>query len=551
MALLPFLAAGETPKSKGPYRQTVAKALDWLVKQQKPNGDLSGGCEQPLHAHGLATIALCEAYGMTHDEQLGAAAGLGVGYIERAQNEATGGWGPSPGDAGNTSTFGWQIMALKSAQLAGLPVKASVLPNAERWLRSVAKGEKLGLYANQPSGEATPAMTAVGMFARQLMGAGPKDPALLEAKRYLLANLPDSKLARNSSYWYCGTLALHAFSDADWMTWSRKTRQPLIETQVKQGCAAGSWDPDQPTPDAEGKNGGRLMTTSLSVLSLEVYYRYLPLFRVTTAAAPGGRTRESPEKAGKPPTSIFLGGYLVTDDRLEDLKGLVGLQSLSLANSQVTDAGLERLKDLANLQSLDLTFTKVTDAGLATLKRFPQLRSLNLHGIGVTDVGLEQLNGSTHLRSLSLYGTKVTDAGLVHIEGLPQLRSLDLGATRVTGAGMEHLKGLAQLRSLELIWTGMTDEGFASLEGLSQLESLNLWACNISDAGLQHVKNLSQLRSLNLGRTGVTNVGIEHLKALTNLESLNLVDTRVTDAGINTLQTVLPRCAISGRVVPR
>ena len=86
------------------------------------------------------------------------------------------------------------------------------------------------------------------------------------------------------------------------------------------------------------------MTTSLSVLSLEVYYRDLPLFRVTTAAAPGGRTRESPEKAGKPPTSIFLGGYLVTDDRLEDLKGLVGLQSLSLANSQVTDAGLQASK---------------------------------------------------------------------------------------------------------------------------------------------------------------------------------------------------------------
>jgi beta-lactamase regulating signal transducer with metallopeptidase domain len=293
MALLPFLAAGSTPKSKGPYRQTVAKAIDWLIKQQKPDGDLSGGCEQPLYAHGLATIALCEAYGMTHDEQLGAAARLGVGYIERAQNEATGGWGPSPGDAGDTSTFGWQIMALKSAQLAGLPVKASVLDRAQRWLRSVAKGEKLGLYANQPGGEATPAMTAAGMFARQLMGAGPKDLALLVAKGCLLANLPDSKPTRNSSYWYCGTLALHAFSDADWVAWNHKLRQVLVETQVRQGCAAGSWDPDQPAPDAGNQGGGRLVTTSLSVLSLEVYYRYLPLFRVTTAVTPSGRAHDA------------------------------------------------------------------------------------------------------------------------------------------------------------------------------------------------------------------------------------------------------------------
>ena len=79
MALLPFLAAGQTHKSKGPYQQTIAKGLAWLIKQQRPDGDLSGGCEQPMYAHGLATIALCEAYGMTRDEHVGAAARQGRG----------------------------------------------------------------------------------------------------------------------------------------------------------------------------------------------------------------------------------------------------------------------------------------------------------------------------------------------------------------------------------------------------------------------------------------------------------------------------------------
>ena len=103
-----------------------------------------------MYAHGLATIALCEAYGMTHDEHVGIAARLAVAYIERAQNESTGGWRYQPGDAGDTSVFGWQIMALKSAQLAGLPVNSIVFDNAQRWLHSVAKGEHLGLYSYQP-----------------------------------------------------------------------------------------------------------------------------------------------------------------------------------------------------------------------------------------------------------------------------------------------------------------------------------------------------------------------------------------------------------------
>ena len=141
MALLPFLAAGETPKSKGPYRKAVTKAIDWLIKQQKPDGDLSGGGEEPMFAHAWATIALCEAYGMTHDELLGTAGRRGVEYVERAQDGATGGWGPAPGDAADTSTFGWQVMALRSAQLAGLPVKAAAFWPARsdgsvRWPRA-------------------------------------------------------------------------------------------------------------------------------------------------------------------------------------------------------------------------------------------------------------------------------------------------------------------------------------------------------------------------------------------------------------------------------
>lgn len=286
LALLPFLAAGQTHKSKGIYRETISKGVAWLVKQQRPDGDLSGKAPQPMYSHGLATLVLCEAYGMTGDDHIGSAARRAVAYIERAQNESTGGWRYEPGDTGDTSVFGWQIMALKSAQLAGMPVNSLVFENAKKWLHSVAKGEHLGLYSYQPYREVTPTMTAVGMLSRQYLGIDPKDPSILEGKRCLLENLPSAKVGRNSYYWYYATLTMHNFADSDWDTWNRKMRRVLIESQEKEGCATGSWDPDKPTADAWGPQGGRLMVTSLNTLTLEVYYRYLPLFK-TDSLVPG------------------------------------------------------------------------------------------------------------------------------------------------------------------------------------------------------------------------------------------------------------------------
>jgi hypothetical protein len=89
-----------------------------------------------------------------------------------------------------------------------------------------------------------------------------------------------------------GGEALHRVGGDDWDTWNRHVRKTLVDTQVKEGCAAGSWDPGKPAKDAWGEPGGRLMVTSLSTLSLEVYYRYLPIF---------GGEKEKEAKPATPP----------------------------------------------------------------------------------------------------------------------------------------------------------------------------------------------------------------------------------------------------------
>ena len=92
MGLLPFLAHGETHKNYGKHVHVITNGLVWLVRHQKPDGDLSAGAEQQMYAHALATITLCEAFGMTKDTHVGAAAQAAVDFIVAAQNRQTGGW---------------------------------------------------------------------------------------------------------------------------------------------------------------------------------------------------------------------------------------------------------------------------------------------------------------------------------------------------------------------------------------------------------------------------------------------------------------------------
>jgi hypothetical protein len=303
MALLPFLAAGQTHETKGPYKKNIYAGLYWLTKNQKTDGNLAAGSGQLMYTHGLASICLCEAYGLSRDKQIGAAAQQAIHYIEAAQNKATGGWRYQPGDPGDTSVVGWQLMALKSAQMAGLSVSTPVMEGANKWLKSCAKGQG-GTFSYEPPGGATPTISAVGLLCTQYLGAQRNSPAIQEGMKYLMGNMPDLS-ARNIYYWYYATQVMHNLPGYEWDTWNRKMRRILIETQVKQGCAAGSWDPDKPSKDAWGEPGGRIMLTSLSCLTLEVYYRYLPLYKLDGAAKGDPLkdippAKDAPEKEAKP-----------------------------------------------------------------------------------------------------------------------------------------------------------------------------------------------------------------------------------------------------------
>ncbi len=278
MALLPFLAAGQTHATKGPYQKHIQGGLNWLQYHQKPDGDLSAGSESQMYSHGLATITMCEAYGLSGNKGFGQSAQQAIHFIEMSQNKQSGGWRYKPLEVGDTSVVGWMVMALKSAQMAGLDVSSETLDGAKRWLK--ASGNGSGQFSYEVGSAFTPPMSAVGCLCSQYLGAARKDPVISGGMTFLMANSPDLA-TRNTYYWYYATQVMHNIPGPEWDTWNRKMRRILIESQVTKGCAAGSWDPDSPgAKDPWGPHGGRIYMTGLSCLTLEVYYRYLPLYKL-------------------------------------------------------------------------------------------------------------------------------------------------------------------------------------------------------------------------------------------------------------------------------
>jgi hypothetical protein len=275
--ILPFLAAGIThkpiadKKQSRDYSKTVEAALKFLMaKQDKSNGALPGD----LYDHGLATIALCEAYGLTSDPGLKVSAQKALNYIVSAQHEA-GGWRYGPKQPGDTSVVGWQVMGLKSGQMAGLNVPKVALDGATKFLNSV-QGQDYGYGYTGPG--SSQRLTAVGLLCRQYLGWNPRKVELIKGIEYM----KQAKPAVNDMYYsYYATQVMHHMGGDYWSKWNLEMRDGLIKAQdrgndPKRAHQRGSWDPKG---DGYGGAWGRVGQTSLSLLTLEVYYRHLPLYR--------------------------------------------------------------------------------------------------------------------------------------------------------------------------------------------------------------------------------------------------------------------------------
>ena len=281
LALLTLMGAGHTHDAEGRYREPIERGLKWLRSVQEPSGELfiGGGGESRMYSHAIAAMALCEAYGVTRDPELREPAERAIGFIIRSQNPDDGGWRYQPGDAGDTSVFGWQMICLRSGSIAGIPVPAKVINGCRNYLDAAAADVSKSTYAYRPGSRVSPVMTAEALLCRQYLGWSRDSAALRKGAAQVYKHSMTSG-DRNLYYWYYAAQLLHNIGGEPWERWNQRIREELIANQVGgKGCDRGSWDPSSPQPDRWGRAAGRHFTTCLSLLTLEVYYRYLPLYR--------------------------------------------------------------------------------------------------------------------------------------------------------------------------------------------------------------------------------------------------------------------------------
>lgn len=285
LALLAFLGAGHTERI-GKYKEVVRKAQDWLISRQDAVGD---GNVYHSYSLALSTLALAESYAMGRNPKIGEAAQKGLDHVIKTQ-QPHGGW--NHGSYKSTSVMGWFVMAIKSAKVAGFKVPNETFERAIKRFEAIGEKDADGYWgqigyvsrAKSPYCKGM-SMTAVGMVSLQFLGLGgetAKQGDILIAEPPKWEPNAGVSEVQNFYHWYYGTLGMFQLGGGHWKRWNESLKSTLLPSQRKGGPkdgsvqdVDGSWDPTA----GWAPTGGRVYSTAMGALCLEVYYRYLPLYR--------------------------------------------------------------------------------------------------------------------------------------------------------------------------------------------------------------------------------------------------------------------------------
>jgi len=179
-------------------------------------------------------------------------------------------------------------MALKSAQMAYLRVPPGTMRKAGYFLDSV-QSDRGAVYGYQRPERGRPATTAIGLLCRMYLGWQHDQLALVRGVHILstLGPSTDNTRVKNNMYYnYYATQVMHHYGGPEWERWNKVMRDYLVGSQATKGHERGSWFLDG--NDLGAPSGGRLYCTALAAMTLEVYYRHMPLYRPqSTEVLPG------------------------------------------------------------------------------------------------------------------------------------------------------------------------------------------------------------------------------------------------------------------------
>ncbi len=285
LALLCFLGHGETPESQQ-FGFTVNKAVEWILTNGAANEgrlNMRKSFDQPgVYEHAICTYALGEYYTMTQDVNVRELFKQAINYIVQGQGPG-GGWMYSyDKTADDLSVGGWQIQALKAAHLSKLGIYGvdEALDKAMLMLEKF-RGPKGGYGYRGPADKYS--LSGVGILC-QLFWKGDKT-VLKKGMEWVLEHTEKNEPVKYQGpkadlyAWYYHTQACLMFGGSAWTKWNRWFQDETVNAQA----ADGSWPPM--ASNSHGNlQGGKGMSatvyrTTLCVLMLEVFYRYMPTNR--------------------------------------------------------------------------------------------------------------------------------------------------------------------------------------------------------------------------------------------------------------------------------
>jgi hypothetical protein len=267
LSLMAFMVKGYFPE-RGQHGAQLDRAVAFLLRQGEKNSGYFGTSRHGMYEHGLATLALSEVWGMADRDGVRDALKRAVLIILGAQN-GEGGWRyhPQPIDADISVTV-MQIVALASAQEAGILVPAPVIRKAVRYVKSCQNEQSGGFGYQRGGGRVRFSSTAAGVMS--LLMCGERKSDAVDRGLAWLERQPDGVFEKTNFYFYGHYYAIQAMYQAGeghYQGWYPRIQKALLAKQRDDG----SWSGGSESHPAYG--------TSMAILILGVPYRFLPIYQ--------------------------------------------------------------------------------------------------------------------------------------------------------------------------------------------------------------------------------------------------------------------------------
>lgn len=274
LCLMAFLAGGEDP-NYGRYSQQIKRALRSIIAGQEESGFIPNS----MYHHGFAMLALAEAYGAVDEETLWTGANAEKRKSIAATLEAAvklaveaqsanrwGGWRYSPTSVdADTSVTGSVLMGLLACRNAGIAVPDDSIESALQYMqRNTASSSGFVAYSGGIGGGGeSMARSAVATLV-YAVGHKREWEEYGAALSHIVERLDHKETAHTHYFYYYMAQALFQGDPVAWDEWNRKTARMLSERQAEDGSFVGSY--------------GEAYGTAMSLLSLALNYRFLPIY---------------------------------------------------------------------------------------------------------------------------------------------------------------------------------------------------------------------------------------------------------------------------------